>query len=215
MRAPSSGAKLACVIVVDEARWVWQDRRWAHLCSTTDIAELHDFAEAIGKRRVGFQGDHYDVDEAERERALAAGAVPTSSREIVRALRAAGLRRSAAKPKLGHALTERCQLAHVGNLLSASRCLSRQPRAALGAAAASVFSQHFAPVGHHTVRLDVLTRPDFAAAVVTLEDAAAVGLLSPLGGRARQAGEALGINELRAPATEQVGWVELLWEAAR
>ena len=79
-------------ILVDEARWPWRGRRWAHLVSDESYDELHRFAALIGKRRAAFQGDHYDVDEAERELALAAGAVAVNSRELVVRLRDAGLR---------------------------------------------------------------------------------------------------------------------------
>src|SRR4029453_18316406 len=80
-------------VLVDEARWPWRGERWAHLCSDASVAELHDFAEALGVRRVSFQGDHYDVDAAKRSEAVAAGAVPVDSRELVRRVRAAGLLR--------------------------------------------------------------------------------------------------------------------------
>lgn len=80
-------------VLVDEARWPWRGRRWAHLVSDSSYDELHELAQSIGLRRIGFQGDHYDVDETDRDRALAAGAVATDSRELVRRLRAAGLRR--------------------------------------------------------------------------------------------------------------------------
>lgn len=85
-------------ILVDEARWPWRGRRWAHLVSDESYEELHRFAASIGKRRAAFQSDHYDVDEAERELALAAGAVAVDSRELVARLRAAGLRRRNARP---------------------------------------------------------------------------------------------------------------------
>jgi hypothetical protein len=81
------------MILVDPAVWPWRGRRWAHLVSDESVAELHSFAAELGLRRLGFQGDHYDVDEATRARALASGAVPIGSRELVRRLRAAGLRR--------------------------------------------------------------------------------------------------------------------------
>lgn len=198
------------MIVVDDARWAWQGRCWAHLCSTTDFAELHDFAEAIGKRRVGFQGDHYDVDETERERALAAGATQASSREIVRALRAAGLRRARLKPKLQRCLSERCQLGDVGGLLGGARCVDSRHADALSAAASAVLRQHFSHVRHHAAHVEVLTADRFAAAVITLDHVETVGLLAPLGARARPSGRALGITELRAPVANGVSWIELL-----
>ena len=85
-------------ILVDEALWPWRGRRWAHLVSDESYDELHQFAALIGKRRAAFQGDHYDVDEAERELALAAGATAVNSRELVARLRAAGLRRPRGAP---------------------------------------------------------------------------------------------------------------------
>ncbi|WP_419864522.1 DUF4031 domain-containing protein [Candidatus Poriferisodalis sp.] len=85
-------------ILVDDARWPWRGRRWAHLVSDESYDELHRFAALIGKRRAAFQGDHYDVDETERQLALRAGAVAVNSRELVARLRAAGLRRPRGVP---------------------------------------------------------------------------------------------------------------------
>ena len=80
-------------ILVDEAIWPWRGRRWAHLVSDSHLDELHDLAHRLGLPYLAFQGDHYDVHEDLRAAAVAAGAVPTPGRELVRALRAAGLRR--------------------------------------------------------------------------------------------------------------------------
>jgi hypothetical protein len=79
-------------ILVDEARWQWKGRVWAHLVSDLSLDELHAFADRLGIPRRGFQGDHYDVPAEFRLRAIAAGARPVASREIVRALRGLGLR---------------------------------------------------------------------------------------------------------------------------
>ena len=79
-------------ILVDDARWPWRGTTWCHLVSDSDLAELHDFARQLGCRRVGFQGDHYDIDVISRERAIELGATPCTSRELVRRLKAAGLR---------------------------------------------------------------------------------------------------------------------------
>ena len=62
--------------------------------SDADFAELHAFAEAAGIPRRGFHGDHYDVPEEYYSQMVESGAVPTPSRELVRRLRAAGLRLS-------------------------------------------------------------------------------------------------------------------------
>jgi len=85
-------------VLVDEAIWPWQGRRWAHLVSDESYEELHEAARRIGKRRLGFQGDHYDIDGVDRDRALANGAEAIDSRMLVRRLRESGLRRSDAKP---------------------------------------------------------------------------------------------------------------------
>ena len=79
-------------ILVDRARWHWRGRLWAHLVSDTSLDELHAFADRLEVPRRAFQGDHYDVPEEIRRRALAAGARPVTSREVVLALRARGLR---------------------------------------------------------------------------------------------------------------------------
>ena len=85
-------------VLVDDATWSWQGRRWAHLVSDESLDELHELAQAIGLRRLGFQGDHYDVDEVDRGRAIERGASAVGSRELVRRLRVAGLRRATTKP---------------------------------------------------------------------------------------------------------------------
>lgn len=85
-------------VLVDKAVWPWEGRLWAHLVSDVSYAELHEAARIIGKRRLGFQGDHYDVDEADRVRALANGAESVDSRVLVKRLRDAGLRRHGSKP---------------------------------------------------------------------------------------------------------------------
>lgn len=79
-------------ILVDQARWPWRDTYWCHLVSDTDLGELHEFARQLGCRRVGFQGDHYDIDVVSRQQAIDLGAIECDSRELVRRLKAAGLR---------------------------------------------------------------------------------------------------------------------------
>lgn len=84
-------------ILIDEARWWWKGQKWCHLISDTSYDELHDFADGIGIPRRGFQGDHYDIPEEYRDRLVAAGAEQVESRELLRRLRAAGLRLSPAE----------------------------------------------------------------------------------------------------------------------
>jgi hypothetical protein len=88
--------------LVDECRWPWRGRRWCHLVSDTDFDELHAMADVVGVPRRSFQGDHYDLDEDARARAVALGAVPVTSRELVVRLRAAGLRLSPAARRARH-----------------------------------------------------------------------------------------------------------------
>jgi hypothetical protein len=79
-------------ILVDAAIWPHRGHRWAHLVSDRSFDELHAFAAALGLERRWFQGDHYDVPAEVREAAIEAGATPVSAHELVRRLRAAGLR---------------------------------------------------------------------------------------------------------------------------
>jgi hypothetical protein len=87
-------------VLVDAAIWPFEGRKWAHLVSDTSFEELHEFAEQLGIPRRAFQGDHYDVPTDYRDRALALGAVSVPSRELVRRLRAAGLRRTRSATEL-------------------------------------------------------------------------------------------------------------------
>ena len=84
-------------ILIDEARWWWRGRKWCHLVSDASYDELHEFAARVGIPRRGFQGDHYDVPEEYRDEIVGAGAEQVESRELVRRLRAAGLRLSPAE----------------------------------------------------------------------------------------------------------------------
>lgn len=84
-------------ILIDEARWKFDDRLWCHIVSDVSYEELHTFVEAQGIPRRAFQGDHYDIPQDYRERMIAAGAHVVSSRELVRRLRGAGLRLSPAQ----------------------------------------------------------------------------------------------------------------------
>lgn len=79
-------------ILVDAAIWPHRGRRFAHLVSDRSEAELHAFAATLGLQRRWYQGDHYDIPSEVRERAIALGAEPVSAAELVRRVRAAGLR---------------------------------------------------------------------------------------------------------------------------
>jgi len=79
-------------VLIDEPIWWFEGRRWSHLVSDVSYDELHSFADGAGIPRRGFQGDHYDVPEEYFDELVSAGAQLTSSRELLRRLRAAGLR---------------------------------------------------------------------------------------------------------------------------
>ena len=80
-------------ILVDAAIWPFRGRRWAHMVSDDSYDELHRFAQSLGIPLRAFQGDHYDVPTEVRTQAIGAGAEAVTSEELVRRLRAAGLRR--------------------------------------------------------------------------------------------------------------------------
>lgn len=81
------------MILVDPAVWPWRGHKWAHLVSDESFEELHAFAARLDIPRHVFQGDHYDIPAHVREDAIRLGAVAVDSRELVRRIRAAGLRR--------------------------------------------------------------------------------------------------------------------------
>ena len=80
-------------VYIDPPIWPGHGRFWSHLISDNSYEELHAFAEALGLPRRAFERDHYDVIADRYPVAVQAGAQPVSSREIVRLLSAAGLRR--------------------------------------------------------------------------------------------------------------------------
>ncbi len=80
-------------VYIDPPIWPGHGMLWSHLVSDTSYAELHEFAAGLGIPRRAFDADHYDVMAERYAGAVAAGARPVSSREIVRRLHASGLRR--------------------------------------------------------------------------------------------------------------------------
>ena len=83
------------MILIDEIRHYDHGPRdwhyWCHMASDDlspeGIEQLHRLAESIGMRREWFQNHprhpHYDLAPDRRAMAIAAGAVPVSSRELV------------------------------------------------------------------------------------------------------------------------------------
>jgi Protein of unknown function (DUF4031) len=80
-------------IFIDEPTWPGHGRFWSHMISDVSYEELHVFAAGLGLPRRAFERDHYDVIAERYDPAIAAGARPATSREIVALLHAAGLRR--------------------------------------------------------------------------------------------------------------------------
>jgi hypothetical protein len=81
------------VIMIDPANAEGHGRLWSHLASDTSYDELHVFARELGIPERGFDRDHYDVPAEWYDQVVALGAEPVTSRELVRRLLAAGLRR--------------------------------------------------------------------------------------------------------------------------
>ncbi|MDQ1018384.1 DUF4031 domain-containing protein [Streptomyces afghaniensis] len=80
-------------VYIDPPTWPGHGRMWSHLISDVSYEELHAFAERLGVPRRAFERDHYDIPAERYADVVAAGAVEVSSREVVRLLHGAGLRR--------------------------------------------------------------------------------------------------------------------------
>jgi hypothetical protein len=87
------------VIVIDPPAVHRYGRIWSHLASDSSYDELHVFAADLGIPARGFDRDHYDVPSELYDAALAAGAVQVTSRDLVRMLVLAGLRRRKNAPQ--------------------------------------------------------------------------------------------------------------------
>lgn len=81
------------MILIDPPAVPSRGRLWSHLASDTSFEELHAFARSLDIPERGFDRDHYDVPEEWYDAVVAAGAEPVTSRELVKRLVAAGLRR--------------------------------------------------------------------------------------------------------------------------
>ncbi|MEU3794686.1 DUF4031 domain-containing protein [Streptomyces fructofermentans] len=80
-------------VYIDPPDWPGHGRMWSHLVSDLSYDELHLFAASLGVPRRAFERDHYDIPSHRYEDAVRAGAVQVRSREVVRLLHSAGLRR--------------------------------------------------------------------------------------------------------------------------
>ncbi|GEA85325.1 MAG: DUF4031 domain-containing protein [Cellulomonas sp.] len=80
------------MILLDPPLWPRHGTTWGHLVSDASLAELHAFAAGAGVPPRAFDRDHYDVPRERYDELVAAGAVPVGTRELIRRLRASGLR---------------------------------------------------------------------------------------------------------------------------
>ncbi len=161
-------------VLIDEPRWWHRGRRWCHLVSDSSYEELHEFAQANGIPRRGFQGDHYDIPDEHRVQMIDGGATVVESRELVRRLRAAGLRLSPAARRarrsperrplavvtgatrgIGRAIAERLAASH-------DLVLFGRDESALAEVAAAID-------GARTVAVELTEEADVAAAVDGIE----------------------------------------------
>ncbi|MEK2476386.1 MULTISPECIES: DUF4031 domain-containing protein [Streptomyces] len=80
-------------IYIDPPIWPGHGRMWSHLVSDRSFDELHRFAAVLGAPPRAFERDHYDLPAERYDDAVRAGAVEIGSKELVRRLTEAGLRR--------------------------------------------------------------------------------------------------------------------------
>jgi hypothetical protein len=72
---------------------------WSHLVSDVSYDELHAFAARLGAPPRAFERDHYDIPSERYPDAVSLGAVEIGSKELVRRLTQAGLRRRKYDPR--------------------------------------------------------------------------------------------------------------------
>ncbi|RKQ34069.1 DUF4031 domain-containing protein [Kocuria tytonis] len=96
-------------VYIDPPRWPAHGTVFSHIVSDASIAELHDFARALGVSERAFDRDHYDVPAHRHAAAVALGAVPVDGKQLARLLIRSGLRIPARRrpAKLAAALTAR------------------------------------------------------------------------------------------------------------
>ena len=85
-------------VYLDPPTWPGHGRLWSHLVSDDSYAELHAFAARLGAPPRAFERDHYDIPSERYEDAVRLGAVKVGSKELVRRLTEAGLRRRKPPP---------------------------------------------------------------------------------------------------------------------
>ena len=79
-------------IYIDPPTWPAHGTVFSHLISDASLAELHEFAAAVGISERAFDRDHYDVPAHLYDELVQAGAKELSGAELTRTLIASGLR---------------------------------------------------------------------------------------------------------------------------
>ena len=79
-------------VLLDPPLWPRHGTVWGHLVSDRSLDELHSFAKQARIPRRAFDLDHYDVPTERYAELEALGAQRVGTRELVRRLRASGLR---------------------------------------------------------------------------------------------------------------------------
>ncbi|MFJ6570077.1 DUF4031 domain-containing protein [Streptomyces sp. NPDC091292] len=85
-------------VYIDPPTWPGHGSLWSHLVSDASYTELHTFAERLGVPPRAFERDHYDVPSERYGDAVRLGALEIGSKELVRRLTEAGLRRPKGRP---------------------------------------------------------------------------------------------------------------------
>ena len=80
-------------VYIDPPTWPGHGRMWSHLVSDRSFDELHAFAARIGAPPRAFERDHYDLPAERYADAVTQGAIEVGSKELLRRLTEAGLRR--------------------------------------------------------------------------------------------------------------------------
>jgi hypothetical protein len=80
-------------VYIDPPTWPGHGRMWSHLVSDVSYEELHAFAAGVGVPGRAFERDHYDLPSERYADAVRLGAIEVGSKELLRRLKGAGLRR--------------------------------------------------------------------------------------------------------------------------